>query len=121
MYSIRNPDSASSREMPKVVWVRSLVPNEKKLCNLRDFICRQRRSRKFDHRLEFVFHFQILFLHHFKDHFLQGGLKNLQFIYMGGQRNHHLRLNIHPIFGTDAGDIEDGTNLHLGQFRNEDP
>ena len=26
---MRNPDSASSRLMPKVVWVRSLVPNEK--------------------------------------------------------------------------------------------
>ena len=33
-YSRRNPVSASSREMPKVVWVRSLVPKEKN-CALR--------------------------------------------------------------------------------------
>ena len=29
IYSIRKPASASSREMPQVVCVRSLVPNEK--------------------------------------------------------------------------------------------
>ena len=39
MYSGMNLASASSREKPKVVWVRSLVPKQKKLSLIHIYTC----------------------------------------------------------------------------------
>ena len=55
-YSVRKPVSASSREMPKVVWVRSLVPKEKNCAQRGDLVGGERRAGDLDHRPELVAH-----------------------------------------------------------------
>ncbi len=50
----RGSDAASSREMPSVVCVRSLVPKEKNSARLGDLAGAQRSARQLDHRADLV-------------------------------------------------------------------
>ena len=47
---MRNLPSASSRENPSVVWVRSFVPNEKKSASAAISSGAERGTRELDHR-----------------------------------------------------------------------
>ena len=49
-----NRPSTSSRENPNVIWVRSLVPNEKNSATSRDLAGDERGARRLHHRADEV-------------------------------------------------------------------
>ena len=91
-YVARKPDSASSREKPSVVCVRSFVPNEKKSAYCGDLAGAQRRARQLDHRPDRVRELTRRALQLLRDDVLDQRAHSAQLLGEGHQRDHDLDL-----------------------------
>ena len=107
----------SSREKPKVVWVRSLVPKLKNSASSAILIGDQSGAGKFDHGSDEVFDAVLLLGENlFGDAADDVGLI-LHLLEGGGERNHDLRHDgVALLLGLESG-LDDGTHLHLGDLR----
>ena len=81
----------------------------------------QRGTRDLDHRAELVADLGALLLDHLLRDLFESRLLHLQLVDVAGERDHDLRMDVHPVLGTLDSRLDDGPHLHLGQFGDVDP
>ena len=103
-----NFDSTSSRENPSAVWVRSLVPNEKKSACARDQVGDEARPGQLDHRPHRV----VLALAHvvLVAHGHDQRPRDLELVLVGDERDHDLGMGR---LVDRLGRAHDRVDLHL--------
>ena len=110
----------SSREMPKVVCVRSLVPNDEELGLFGDLIGGQGGARNLDHGAHLVVDLGLLLREDLIGHAANDGGLVAHLLDGADERDHDLGMRIAALqLDRDRG-LDDGARLHLGDLRERD-
>ena len=111
---------ASSRDMPKVICVRSLVPKLKNSRHLGDLVGRERRARDLDHGADHVVDLHAALGEHLGGHGAHRGDLVVELLLGADQRDHDLGVHVDALGLDVAGGLEDGARLHAGDLRVDD-
>ncbi len=110
----------SSREMPKVVCVRSLVPKREELGLFGDLIGGEGGARQLDHGAHHVVDLRALLLEDLVGHAANDGRLVAHLLDGADERDHDLGMRIAALgLDCDRG-LDDGARLHLGDLRERD-
>ena len=107
----------SSREKPKVVCVRSLVPKLKNSASCGNLLGHQSGTRQLDHGSHQVIDRRALLLEDLLGDAADDVALVLHLLDAAGQRNHDLRIHVDALLLDIDGGLQNGARLHLGDLR----